>query len=444
MPEGYDNSAYISDVLNEKVSKNKMFETENGIPKTEQDRDNWGSGIEFILSCIAMSVGLGNVWRFPFIALDNGGGAFLIPYIIILVLVGKPSYYLEMIIGQFSSRGVVKAFDCVPAMRGIAIGQVICVIYISTYYSSLLAMTLRYFFYSFNSVLPWSECNPAWSEPCYPSSGSSLNQTFENGTRSSAELYFLKEVLQAKENINDGIGWPILNLFGFLVLVWIMVFLILIKGVKSAGKAAYITGIAPFILLIIFLVRALTLPGSIDGIVYFFTPNWKDVLSAKVWYSAATQLFFSLNVFLGNIIMYASYNKFDHNIYRDANIVTTIDTFTSILSGCISFGIVGHLKHELKVDDIKKVFKGGPGLVFVTYPETLSKFQFVPQLFSVLFFIMLFILGMGSIIAMMTCVITVVRDQFPKVKYWQAALGYAIFGIGCGTLYITPVSIKFS
>lgn len=104
---------------------------------------------------------------------------------------GKPSHYLEMIIGQFSSRGVVKAFDCVPAMRGIAIGQVICVIYISTYYSSLLSMTLRYFFYSFNSVLPWSECNPAWTEPCYPSSGSNLNQTFENGTRSSAELYFL-------------------------------------------------------------------------------------------------------------------------------------------------------------------------------------------------------------------------------------------------------------
>ena len=146
------------------------------------------------------------------------------------------------------------------------------------------------------------------------------------------------------------------------MLVWAIVFLILIKGVKSAGKVAYITGICPFILLIIFLVRALTLPGSFDGIIYFFTPNWKDVFKPSVWYAAATQLFFSLNVFLGNIIMYASYNKFDHNIYRDANIVTTIDTFTSIISGCISFGIVGHLKHELNVDDITKVFKGGPGM----------------------------------------------------------------------------------
>lgn len=101
-----------------------------------------------------------------------------------------------MIIGQLSSRGVVKAFDCVPAMRGIAIGQVICVVYISTYYSSILAITLRYFFYSFNFVLPWSECNSAWIEPCFPSSGSSTNQTIGIGTRSSAELYFLCVVCQ--------------------------------------------------------------------------------------------------------------------------------------------------------------------------------------------------------------------------------------------------------
>ena len=96
-----------------------------------------------------------------------------------------------MIIGQFSSREIIKAFDCVPAMRGIGIGQVIGVIFISTYYSSILAITLRYFFFSFNSVLPWSECNSAWTEPCYPSSGHGFNQTVIEGTKSSAELYFL-------------------------------------------------------------------------------------------------------------------------------------------------------------------------------------------------------------------------------------------------------------
>lgn len=82
------------------------------------DREQWGKGVEFLMSCIAMSVGLGNVWRFPFVALQNGGGAFLIPYLIVLLLVGRPIYYLEMCIGQFSSRGSVKVYDFAPAMRG--------------------------------------------------------------------------------------------------------------------------------------------------------------------------------------------------------------------------------------------------------------------------------------------------------------------------------------
>lgn len=84
-------------------------------------RDSWGKDIEFLMSCIALSVGLGNVWRFPFTALDNGGGAFLIPYLIVLLLVGKPVYYLEMLLGQFSSRSSIKVFDLSPAMRGLVI-----------------------------------------------------------------------------------------------------------------------------------------------------------------------------------------------------------------------------------------------------------------------------------------------------------------------------------
>lgn len=93
------------------------------LPEKAQDpeqpeREQWGKGVEFLMSCIAMSVGLGNVWRFPFIALQNGGGAFLIPYLIVLLLVGRPIYYLEMCIGQFASRGSVKVYDFAPALRG--------------------------------------------------------------------------------------------------------------------------------------------------------------------------------------------------------------------------------------------------------------------------------------------------------------------------------------
>lgn len=128
-----------------------------------------------------------------------------------------------------------------------------------------------------------------------------------------------------------------------------------------SGKASYITGIAPFIFLAIFLIRALTLEGAWDGIEYLIYPRWKELLHPKVWYEACTQVFFTLNVFFVNVIMYASYNKFEHNIHRDSNIVTTLDTLTSIVVGSITFAIIGHLAHELNVKDIETVIKPGPG-----------------------------------------------------------------------------------
>jgi len=159
--------------------------------KSPQERDSWGKGIEFLLSCIAMSVGLGNIWRFPFTALENGGGAFVIPYLIVLLLIGKPIYFMEMVFGQFSSRGSVKVFDCVPAMRGVGVGQVVSIGIVATYYSSLMALTLKYFADSFNEILPWSECKSEWNSTCIPSSFvNNGSMTWSNTTKSSAELYF--------------------------------------------------------------------------------------------------------------------------------------------------------------------------------------------------------------------------------------------------------------
>lgn len=129
----------------------------------EPPRENWENGRQFLLTCIAMSVGLGNLWRFPYKALENGGGAFLIPYFIVVLTIGRPSYYLEMIMGQFSSKSNVKVFDCVPAMRGIGIGQLCSSFMVSSFYSAIMAISLRYLVYSFNSELPWAKCDSSWT-----------------------------------------------------------------------------------------------------------------------------------------------------------------------------------------------------------------------------------------------------------------------------------------
>ena len=170
-----------------------------------------------------------------------------------------------------------------------------------------------------------------------------------------------------------------------------MVFIILVKGVKSSGKASYVLAIFPYVVLSILLARALTLPGAMNGVKYFLAPQWNKILDPKVWYAAVTQCFFSLSVCFGHVIMYSSYNKFGHNVYRDANIVTSLDTFTSLLAGCCIFGILGHLAHELNVE-VKDVVKDGAGLAFISYPEAIAKFKALPQLFNFLFFFMLYLL----------------------------------------------------
>lgn len=145
------------------------------------------------MSCIAMSVGLGNIWRFPYVAYQNGGGAFLIPYLIVLFLIGKPYYYLEMILGQFFSKSCIKVWCIVPGFRGLGWAQMYSMAAVSTYYSSIMAVTLHYLFYSFSTVLPWAKCDPEWGENCRDSDPSlqTMNTSIVNTTlKSSAEYYF--------------------------------------------------------------------------------------------------------------------------------------------------------------------------------------------------------------------------------------------------------------
>ncbi|XP_077259916.1 sodium-dependent nutrient amino acid transporter 1-like [Temnothorax americanus] len=403
------------------------------------ERQQWGNDREFLLSCIAMSVGLGNIWRFPFTAYENGGGAFLIPYIIVLIVVGKPFYLLEMILGQFSSRSAVKIWDLAPAFRGVGIAQCITLLALASYYCSLMALTLFYLVASFQTELPWGRCWKEWGEFCVDSLPGNHSVRIENiSYSSSAELYFYKEVLREKDNIDDGIGLPDWRLSITLFISWLTVFLVVIRGVRSSGKAAYFLAIFPYVVLVVLLVRAVTLDGSVTGILYFITPTWEKLMTPMIWYYAVAQCFFSLTVCFGAVVMFASHNKFHHDVYRDAMIVTTLDTFTSLLAGCTIFAILGNLSRELGIEDVGAVVRGGTGLAFISYPETIAKFTIAPQFFGVVFFAMLFVLGIGSEVGLTSAIISIVHDQFPKVKYWHVAVGTCFCEFLIGLIYVTP------
>uniref|UniRef100_A0AAQ4S832 Transporter n=1 Tax=Gasterosteus aculeatus aculeatus TaxID=481459 RepID=A0AAQ4S832_GASAC len=373
-------------------------------------RGNWSNKMDFILSMVGYAVGLGNVWRFPYLAFQNGGGAFLIPYLTMLGIAGIPIFLLEVSLGQFASQGPVSVWKCIPALQGCGIAMLIISVLIAIYYNIIMCWTLYYLFASLKGSLPWAHCRNEWNTvECKDKDMLLLdvNKTYV----SPSEEYFKYNVLHISKGIEypGDIRWP---LAGCLLLAWIIVYCSLAKGIKSSGKVVYFTATFPYVVLVILLIRGITLPGAFDGILYFITPKWEKLNDAKVWKDAATQIFFSLSAAWGGLITLSSYNKFHNNCYSDTIIVTCTNSLTSIFAGFVIFSVIGFMAHELKVP-IEQVADEGPGIAFVVYPEALTRLPLSP-FWAIIFFLMLLTLGLDTMFATIETIVTSVSDEFPK------------------------------
>ncbi|XP_060608384.1 sodium- and chloride-dependent glycine transporter 1-like isoform X2 [Ruditapes philippinarum] len=396
--------------------------------ETEKQRANWGSHVEFILTLVGFAVGLGNVWRFPYLCFENGGGAFLIPYFICLVVMGIPLFYLELSFGQFASLGPVKIWIINPAMKGLGYSMIIVSALISLYYNVIIAVCIYYFFASMRSTLLWTSCDPDWAsclcrdntmnksdpDPWNSTRQDCLNYTFnESKVTNPSEEYFSNRVLRQTSglDVTGGISW---ELTLCLLLAWTIVFLVLTKGIKSLGKVVYVTAIFPYILLTALLIRGLTLDGSKDGIDFYLTPNITKLGEAKVWSDAAVQIFYSLSACSGGLIAMASYNNFRNNVLRDTFLVPVINCLTSFYAGFVIFASLGFMANQKGVS-VKDVAAGGPGLAFVAYPEALAQMPASP-VWAVLFFLMMMMLGFSSEFSIVETVLTGVLDDFPSIR----------------------------
>ncbi|XP_051923737.1 sodium- and chloride-dependent GABA transporter ine [Hippocampus zosterae] len=375
--------------------------------KKDVARPTWSGRMEFILATVGYAVGLGNVWRFPYLCYSSGGGAFLVPYLIMVFLCGIPLLLMEFAIGQFTNLGPVHALAKVcPLLKGVGLATVIISYVFCTYYNVLMSWALFYLFRSFGATPPWKTCNNSWNvfENC--SSGFPGNAT---DMQSASQQFFDRRLLEKTSGIEDvgGFQW---ELFGCLLLAWGLVYLCIFKGVRSSGKVVYFTATFPYFILFALLINNMQLPGAKEGVLYFVTPVWNKLFEVKVWVNAAAQVFNSLGIAFGSMISLASYNKFNNNITRDVLIVSFINSFTSILAGFVIFSAIGYMAHihNLPVDNIST---DGPGLVFVVYPEALSTMPAF-QLWAPLFFFMLLCLGLDSQFATLEVALTFIKDEF--------------------------------
>uniref|UniRef100_A0A8C6V353 Transporter n=1 Tax=Neogobius melanostomus TaxID=47308 RepID=A0A8C6V353_9GOBI len=374
---------------------------------SKEQRPTWGRRLEFILATVGYAVGLGNVWRFPYLCYSSGGGAFMIPYLIMVCVCGLPLLFMEFTLGQYTRLGPVHAFAKIcPLLKGVGLATVVISFVFSTYYNVLMSWAIYYLFNSFRSTLPWQSCNDTWNVVQNCSSGFPGNVTH---LQSASQQFFDNKLLEKTDGIEDsgGIRWELL---GCLVAAWVIVYFCIFKGVKSTGKVVYFTAVYPYFILFALLINNVQLPGAINGILYFVTPVWSKLFQIKVWVNAAAQVFNSIGIGFGSMVSMSSYNKFNNNVLRDAFIVTMTNSFTSILAGFVIFSAIGYMAHIHNLP-VENIATDGPGLVFVVYPEVISTMPLF-QLWAPLFFIMLLCLGLDSQFATVEVAITFLKDEF--------------------------------
>ncbi|CAH3024762.1 unnamed protein product [Porites evermanni] len=391
------------------------------------EREVWSSKCDFVLALVGWAIGLGNLWRFSYLCFKNGGGCFLIPYFICLVVAAVPVNILEIGLGQFLSQGGITAWNICPLVKGIGYASIAVLVWISIYYNVILAWVLFYLFASFQSTLPWSHCNNEWNTPnCVDYAEKSDNDGTLNNTFANATTLFnltvanvAKRVSASQEywevlRLSDGLGEPGAvnwDLALCLLFAWILCFVCIVKGVKISGKVVYFTATAPYVLLLILLIRGLTLPGALKGIMFYVTPVWSKLLDGQVWLDAGTQVFFSYGIGTSALLTLGSFNKYNNNFYKDCIWNAFYNSGTSVVGGFLTFSVLGFMATNQGVD-VKDVVQSGPGLVFIVYPEAVAQMPLAP-LWSVLFFFMLLLIGLDTQFVDVESAITSTVDRFP-------------------------------
>lgn len=334
------------------------------------DRGQWKSEFGFVLAAVGSAIGLGNIWRFSYMAYENGGGAFLIPYLVALFTAGIPLLLLEFGVGHERIGSAPLAFAKISRKwEWLGWWAVIVVMFgIVLYYTVVIAWCLNFFFYSFN--LSWGD---------------------------DPNAFFFKEYLKVSEA-----PWPLgqirTPIFFSLAVIWLLNWAIVYRGIeKGIEKANKIFMPLLFILTAVMLCWALTLDGAEVGIKAYLTPDFSKLTKPKVWIDAYSQIFFTLSLGFGIMIAYASYLPAKANITKSAFMTAFINSGFSIFAGFATFAVLGYMavaQDKAMADVVDKSI----GLAFVAYPKAMT---LIPggNIFGALFFFSLVVAGLSSSIS---------------------------------------------
>eukprot|EP01065_Artemidia_motanka_P030216 TRINITY_DN36228_c0_g1_i1.p1 TRINITY_DN36228_c0_g1~~TRINITY_DN36228_c0_g1_i1.p1 ORF type:complete len:591 (+),score=132.20 TRINITY_DN36228_c0_g1_i1:43-1815(+) len=404
-------------------------------------RGQWGSRMDYLMVLLGYAIGIGNLWRFPYLVGKYGGGSFVVAYLVCLCLVSAPLFFLELVWGQSSRKNTIDCFRSINTRWvGVAYSSCSLVFTVSTYYNILLAYCLVYLGNSFQHPLPWTEEALGGDRPPLG--------------RTAAEHYWHHNVLNSVEVDridSEGIGAPHWPLVVALAATYLMITAALYKGHESLAWAAYPLVILPVLIIIVIFGRAVSLEGAEKGVEFYLGKFDTDKLvDGEMWAAACGQIIFSLSPAMGTAVTMSSYTDPKENVERVALIVACCNSIFSIFGGFGTFSILGYMSHRSctnpdagpcrSVADLAS--QGGTGLAFISLAEGIGTFgKGWSQVFSVLLFVTLFVLGLDSTFAWVETINTYVNDALlargKTVPRWITASMSSLVLFAIGVLYCT-------
>ena len=364
-------------------------------------REQWGTRLGFLLAAVGSAVGLGNIWRFPYVAWENGGGAFFVPYLFALLTAGIPLLVLEYAIGhRFRGSAPLSLRRLHPRAEWIGWWQVAVCFLIASYYAVVIAWAAGY---------AWFSVGTQWGE--------------------DPEAFFFESYLGVTEP--GTLGGVRLGVLLPLVLVWGLTLAVLSGGIRRGIERANRV-LIPLLLLmfLVIVIRAVTLEGSAVGLEALFEPDWSSIGDASVWVAAYGQIFFSLSIGFAIMITYASYLPRDGDLTGNAFIAGFSNASFELLAGIGVFAAIGFLAttRDIGVDEVAR---DGIGLAFVIFPEIISQLPGPSGLYGVLFFGSLVLAGISSLISITQTYIAALQEKFELRR--RTAVGVA----GGGTALVS-------
>ncbi|UCF71006.1 MAG: sodium-dependent transporter [candidate division WOR-3 bacterium] len=369
-------------------------------------KELWQSRTSFVLASIGSAIGLGNIWRFPYVCYECGGGAFLIPFLVALLTAGIPLMVLEYSVGhKFSKPAPLALGNLKKGFEILGWFALLIGFGIATYYAVIMGWAFNYLGYSFNI---------AWGD--------------------NTQAFFFEQFLKLSESPMQlgSVQWMIA--LG-LILTWIAIVASIWKGAKTVGKVVYFTVIIPWLILLVFVARGLTLPGALEGLKYYLTPNFSALLNYRVWLHAYSQVFFSLTIGFGVQITYASFLPRDSDVVNNAFLVSLADAATAFIGGFAVFSTLGYYANQTGLP-VSEVVQSGPQLAFVTYPTIIRLLPFGSIIFGTLFFLMLLTLGIDSAFSLVEAGAASLIEKF-KLKRVHVNIGFALIAGLIGLIYTT-------